>query len=80
MSLTGERDGMSVRAGIPIGDLAAGMYAATAILAALHRREVTGRGETTDISMLDCQAALLSYQASFYLASGQVPGRQGREH
>lgn len=80
MSLTGERDGISVRAGIPIGDLAAGMYAATAILAALHRREVTGRGETIDISMLDCQAALLSYQASFYLASGQVPGRQGREH
>jgi CoA:oxalate CoA-transferase len=80
MSLTGERDGTSVRAGIPIGDLAAGMYASTAILAALHRREVTGRGETIDISMLDCQAALLSYQASFYLASGQVPGRQGREH
>jgi len=80
MSLTGERDGISVRAGIPIGDLAAGMYAATAILAALHRRDATGRGETIDISMLDCQAALLSYQASFYLASGQVPGRQGREH
>ena len=80
MSLTGERDGPAVRAGIPIADLSAGMYAATAVLAALHRRSVTGRGEVIDISMLDCQAAMLCYQAAFYLHSGQVPGRQGREH
>jgi len=80
MSLTGERDGLSVRAGIPIADLAAGMYAATAVLAALHRRAATGRGEVIDISMLDCQAAMLCYQAASYLHSGQVPGRQGREH
>jgi CoA:oxalate CoA-transferase len=80
MSLTGARDGVSVRAGIPIADIAAGMYASTAIVAALYRREKTGRGETIDISMLDCQAAMLSYQAAFYLHSGKVPGRQGREH
>jgi CoA:oxalate CoA-transferase len=80
MSLTGEREGTSVRAGIPIADLAAGMYAASAILAAVHRRDITGRGETIDISMLDCQAAMLGYQAAFYLLSGRVPGRQGREH
>jgi crotonobetainyl-CoA:carnitine CoA-transferase CaiB-like acyl-CoA transferase len=80
MSLTGEREGLSVRAGIPLADLSAGMYAATAVLAALHRRTATGRGETIDISMLDCQAAMLCYQASYYLLSGQVPGRQGREH
>jgi CoA:oxalate CoA-transferase len=80
MSLTGEREGLSVRAGIPIADLSAGMYASTAVLAALHRRTTTGRGETIDISMLDCQAAMLVYQASYYLLSGQVPGRQGREH
>lgn len=80
MSLTGERDGVSVRAGIPIADLAAGMYAATAVLAALHRRDATGRGDVIDISMLDCQVALLSYQAAFCLHSGNVPGRQGREH
>jgi len=80
MSLTGERDGLAVRAGIPVADLSAGMFAATAVLAALHRRSVTGRGEYIDISMLDCQAAMLSYQASSYLHSGQVPSRQGREH
>ncbi len=80
MSLTGERDGVSVRAGIPIADLAAGMFASTAVLAALHRRSATGRGEVIDISMLDCQAAMLCYQAAYYLHSGQVPGRQGREH
>jgi crotonobetainyl-CoA:carnitine CoA-transferase CaiB-like acyl-CoA transferase len=80
MSLTGERDGLAVRAGIPIADLSAGMFAATAVLAALHRRSVTGRGDYIDISMLDCQAAMLCYQAAGYLQSGQVPSRQGREH
>jgi CoA:oxalate CoA-transferase len=80
MSLTGARDGVSVRAGIPIADLAAGMYAASAILAALHRRTRTGRGDVIDISMLDCQVAMLCYQAAFHLHSGEVPGRQGREH
>jgi crotonobetainyl-CoA:carnitine CoA-transferase CaiB-like acyl-CoA transferase len=80
MSLTGEVDGHSVRAGIPIGDLAAGMYAAIAVLAALHRREETGRGEYVDIAMLDCQAAMLCYQGAYYLHSGKVPGRQGRGH
>lgn len=80
MSLTGEPDGSNVRAGIPIADLAAGLYAAVGILAALHRVKETGRGETIDVSMLDCQAAMLCYQAANYLHSGQVPGRQGRGH
>jgi CoA:oxalate CoA-transferase len=80
MSITGAVDGVPVRAGIPIGDISAGMYAASAILAALYRRAMTGRGETIDISMLDCQAAMLSYQAAFFLHSGKIPGRQGREH
>jgi len=80
MSLTGETGGPPVRAGIPIGDLAAGMYAAIATLAALHRKKETGRGEYIDISMLDCQAAMLCYQGAYYLHSGKVPGRQGRGH
>ena len=80
MSLTGEPEGRSVRAGIPIGDLAAGMYAATAVLAALHRRHETGLGDLVDISMLDCQAAMLCYQGAYYLHSGTVPGRQGAAH
>jgi CoA:oxalate CoA-transferase len=80
MSLTGEPGRPAARAGIPIGDIAAGMYAATAILAALHRRGETGRGDFIDISMLDCQAAMLSYQAAYYLHSGQIPARQGSGH
>jgi CoA:oxalate CoA-transferase len=80
MSLTGEIGGPPVRAGIPIGDLAAGMYAAIATLAALHRKKETGRGEYIDISMLDCQAAMLCYQGAYYLHSGKIPGRQGRGH
>jgi CoA:oxalate CoA-transferase len=80
MSLTGERGGAAVRAGIPIGDLAAGMYAAIAILAAFNRRTLTGRGDTIDISMLDCQAAMLCYQGAYHLHSGVVPSRQGSSH
>jgi CoA:oxalate CoA-transferase len=80
MSLTGEPGGAPVRAGIPIGDIAAGMYAAIAILAALNRRHATGQGETIDISMLDCQAAMLTYQAAYFLHSGKGPGRQGSGH
>jgi CoA:oxalate CoA-transferase len=80
MSLTGEPGRPAARAGIPIGDIAAGMYATTAILAALHRRTETTRGDFIDISMLDCQAAMLSYQAAYYLHSGQVPARQGSGH
>jgi len=80
MSLTGEAGGAPVRAGIPIGDLAAGLYASIATLAALNRRHQTGLGDTIDISMLDCQAAMLCYQAAYYMHSGVVPGRQGRGH
>ncbi len=80
MSLTGETGGAPVRAGIPIGDLAAGLYASVAALAALNRRHHTGLGDTIDISMLDCQAAMLCYQAAYYMHSGVVPGRQGRGH
>ena len=80
MSLTGEPEGQSVRAGIPIGDLAAGMYGAIGTLAALNRRNATGRGDFVDVSMLDCQAAMLCYQGAYHLHSGAVPGRQGRGH
>jgi crotonobetainyl-CoA:carnitine CoA-transferase CaiB-like acyl-CoA transferase len=80
MSLTGMPDGPPVRSGLPIGDLVAGLYSAIAVLAALERRRRTGEGAYCDISMLDCQIAFLSYQAAFFLTSGDVPGRQGRGH
>jgi crotonobetainyl-CoA:carnitine CoA-transferase CaiB-like acyl-CoA transferase len=80
MSLTGDPAGAPVRAGIPIADLGAGLYATIAVLAALNRRYATGEGDTIDISMLDCQAAMLCYQAAYYMHSGVVPGPQGRGH
>ncbi len=80
MSMTGQPDGPPVRAAIPIGDLAAGMYGVIGILAALAESRGSGRGRRVDISMLDCQIAMLCYQASYHLQSGVVPGRQGRGH
>jgi CoA:oxalate CoA-transferase len=80
MSLTGEPDGPPVRSGIPLGDIAAGMYGVIGILAAVTEREHSGRGKLVDVGMLDCQVAMLSYQAAYYLASNQVPNRQGRGH
>jgi crotonobetainyl-CoA:carnitine CoA-transferase CaiB-like acyl-CoA transferase len=80
MSLTGEPDGPPVRSGIPLGDLAAGMYGVIGILAALADCRATGRGRLVDVGMLDCQVAMLSYQAAYHLASGEIPDRQGRGH
>lgn len=80
MSMTGEPEGLPVRAGIPLGDLSAGMYAVIGILAALHERQSSGKGRWIDIAMLDCQLSMLSYQAAYFLHSGQVPGRQGAGH
>ncbi len=80
MSVTGEPDGGPQKAGIPIADLMAGMYAAVAINAALRHREVTGEGQYIDIGMLDTQVATLSIQGLNYLATGKVPGRLGSAH
>ena len=80
MSLTGEPGRAPVRAGIPIGDLAAGMYAAMGILAALVERQASGRGKFVDIAMLDAQIAMLCYQGAYYLLSDVVPEPQGRGH
>ncbi|MGC1462530.1 MAG: CoA transferase [Terracidiphilus sp.] len=80
MSLTGEEGGSAVRAGIPIGDICAGLYGAIGILAALNRRNNTGLGDYIDVAMLDCQAAMLSYQAAYHLHSGETPKRQGTGH
>jgi CoA:oxalate CoA-transferase len=80
MSITGERGGAPVRAGIPLGDLSAGMYAVIGTLAALERARHEGVGAYVDVSMLDCQVAMLVYQAAYHLLSGEVPGPQGRDH
>jgi crotonobetainyl-CoA:carnitine CoA-transferase CaiB-like acyl-CoA transferase len=80
MSLTGEPGRPPVRAGIPIGDLAAGMYGVMGILAALVQRQNSGEGRFIDVSMLDAQIAMLCYQGAYHLMSGEVPEPQGRGH
>ena len=80
MSLTGEPDGRPVRSGLPVGDLVAGVYGVVGVLAAVIESQRTGRGKWIDIAMLDCQVAMLSYQAAYYLHSGVMPGRQGSGH
>jgi len=80
MSITGEVGGKPVRSGIPLGDLAAGMYGVVGVLAAVLEAQQTGIGRHVDVAMLDCQVAMLSYQAAYHLVSGEVPGPQGRGH
>jgi crotonobetainyl-CoA:carnitine CoA-transferase CaiB-like acyl-CoA transferase len=80
MSVTGEADGEPVRVGNSAADLGASMWAAIGILASLHGRHATGRGEWIDISLLDGQIASLTYLAGGYFASGEVPRRYGSAH
>lgn len=80
MSLTGEPAGEPVKVGIGIADIMCGMYASSAILAALHHRGMTGQGQHIDLGLLDTQVAWLSYEGSNYLTSGEIPKRQGNEH
>ncbi|HKB13006.1 MAG TPA: CoA transferase [Vicinamibacterales bacterium] len=77
ISITGEAGGRGVRAGVSIADITAGMYAAFAILTALHARERTGRGQFIDVSMLEGQLAIMSGMFGAYLADGIVPGPLG---
>ncbi len=80
MSLTGEPGGRPARMGLPMGDLAGGMFGALAVVAALFRRQVTGEGAHVDLSLLDCQVSLLTYMAQYFWADGRVPGPQGSGH
>ena len=80
MSITGAADGPPYRLGVAIGDIVAGMFAAQGVLLALFARERTGRGQLVDIAMLDSVAALLTYQAGIYFATGSAPRRIGNRH
>ena len=80
MSVTGEADGEPVRSGTSLADVGAGMWALIGILAALHARDATGRGQLIDVSLLDGQVAWLTYVAGRYFATGVTPGRHGSAH
>lgn len=80
MSVTGERDGRPIKAGVAVTDIMTGLYATSAILAALHERARSGRGDHIDLGLLDVQIATLANQTQNYLVSGKAPGRTGNVH
>ena len=80
MSVTGEPGGPPMKAGLPLTDLGAGLYATAAILAALHHRTRTGRGQHVDTSLLESGVALSVWEATEYFASGRPPQPVGSAH
>ena len=80
MSITGDPDGQPQRAGVAITDLFTGLYSVSGILAALHQRERTGKGQHVDMALLDCAVSAMANQALNYLSTGTPPGRTGNYH
>jgi len=80
MSITGERGGEPQKVGVAVTDLMTGVYAVTAILAALHERARTGKGRVIDASLYDVQVAMLANQASNQLIGRTQPTRMGNAH
>ena len=80
MSVTGEPGGPPVKAGIPLTDLGAGLFAVTGILAALHHRTRTGEGQQIDTSLVEAGVALSVWEATEYFSSGRAPQPMGSAH
>ncbi|WP_295313460.1 CaiB/BaiF CoA-transferase family protein [Roseobacter sp.] len=80
MSLTGEPAGQPQKYGIAITDILTGVYATTAVLAAVHQRQTTGLGQHIDMSLLDVAVSVTSNQALNYLTTGTPPQRMGNAH
>ena len=80
MSVTGAVEGQPQKVGVAVTDIFTGCYAATAILAALHQRATTGKGQHIDMALLDVATAIMANQAMNYLATGTPPGRIGNAH
>ena len=80
MSITGEPDGEPQKVGITVSDIGAGMWAAFAVMTALHHRSNSGDGQHIDISMLDAQVAWMTYQAAYFFANEEPPKRLGAAH
>ncbi len=80
MSITGPEQGEPYKVGVAIADITTGLFAATAILAALHERQHSGKGQAIDVALLDAQIAWLANVAQNYLATGVPPARYGNAH
>ena len=80
MSVTGEPGGQPQKVGVAVTDIFTGVYAATAILAALLQRGRTGQGQHIDMSLLDVATSIMANQSMNYLVSGTPPGMMGNAH
>ncbi len=80
MSVTGEPDGQPQKVGVAVTDVFTGVYAATAILAALVQRGRTGEGQHIDMALLDVATSIMANQAMNYLVSGKAPIMMGNAH
>ncbi|PLL14672.1 CoA transferase [Tabrizicola sp. TH137] len=80
MSVTGETDGQPQKVGVAVTDVFTGVYAATAILAALIQRGVTGTGQQIDMALMDVATAIMANQNMNYLATGTAPAKMGNAH
>jgi crotonobetainyl-CoA:carnitine CoA-transferase CaiB-like acyl-CoA transferase len=80
ISVTGDEDGPPAKSGIPISDLAAGLFGAYGILVALEHRDKTGEGQLVDTSLLEAAMALTVWESSEYWVTGKTPRRLGSAH
>ncbi len=80
MDITGDADGLPTKIGTSMADLVTGQFASQAITAALLERTRTGHGRHVEISMLDCMASLLTFNAGIYFTTGESPRRRGNSH
>ena len=80
MDITGDPDGPPARVGIPLADIAGGIFSCISVLAALAERGLGGGGRHADVSMLDSLVSMLSYDALDHLNSGNAVTRQGTAH
>jgi len=80
MSVTGDPAGQPQKVGVAVTDIFTGLYASTAILAAVQQRHTTGKGQHIDMALLDVATAVMANQAMNYLATGTAPQRLGNAH
>ena len=80
MSVTGEPGRPPVKVGVPVVDLTSALYAAFAIVTAVHARERTGRGQLIDLSLIESGVSLAIWESGVYLTTGEVPGPLGSAH
>ena len=80
MWVTGLPGGGPVRAGIPVADLSAGLFAALGVLIALQERSRSGKGQWVQSSLLSAMVAMMDFQAARWLVEGEIPGQAGNDH